>query len=424
MSNIVYWIWFASRKGLTNRQRQELMARMGDAKTLYEAAERDLLPFGLSEEALASLADHDTREAERILDRCQDENVSILCYQDAAYPERLRNIPDPPYVLYIKGRLPAVDWEAVIAIVGTRHSSPYGDKMSRDLAYGIAKGGGIVVTGLAEGADSSAAQGALLGGGRVIGVLGTAINEVFPRFNGRLFDDVAATGALVSEYPPGTPPNKSYFPARNRIIAALSLGTVVTEAPLRSGSLITAHLAADYGRDVFAVPGNADSANSRGSNALLREGAHVATNAWDVLSLYEAQFPEKILREGRLTVPEETAIPEKTSAPVSRKKAGKAEKTEGERGFFKLRVPIRRRKQEEETPSAALLAEQLSGLNERQLKIVGVMGKPSMHIDDIIDASGLSAAVVLSELTLLQVKGYVAQESGKRFTLKITKRGT
>ena len=421
MSNLVYWVWFASLPGLRSQTRRALLEQCGDAQAVFAAERRALLDAGAGDGECESILRHDTAEAEHILYRCGEEGVQLLTIQDAAYPERLRNIPDPPCVLYVKGSLPAVDAEATVAVVGTRKSTPYGDKMARDLGYGIAKGGGIVVTGLAEGADSWAAQGALLAGGRVIGVLGTAIDEVFPAFNRPLFADVAATGALLSEYPPGTPGNKNFFPVRNRIIAGLSLGTVVVEAPLRSGALITAHRAADYGRDVFAVPGNADAPNSRGSNALLREGAQIAENAWDVLGHYAHLFPEKISRQGRLAIPEERAIPAPGKAPEKQADAGR-DKSAGA-GFFKLRVPVRKKKKEENMAPATPLAEQLAGLSEQQLKIVGVMNKPSMHIDDIIDLTQLPAAAVLAELTLLQIKGFVTQESGKCFTLKITKRG-
>lgn len=419
MSNIIYWIWFASLRNLRGSMRKLLLERFGEPKAVFTADRSALSACGASSEELEQLMLRDTGPAEHIISRCDEEEVQILTIQDAAYPERLRNIPDPPCVLYIKGRLPAVDCEAVIAVVGTRKSTPYGDKMARNMGYGIAKGGGIVATGLAEGIDSSAAQGALMAGGRVVGVLGTAINQVYPGFNRPLFDDVAATGALVSEYPPDAGGNKAYFPARNRIMAGLSLGTVVVEAPKRSGALITAHRAADYGRDVFAIPGNADAVNSRGSNGLLSEGARLVENGWDVLKEYENLFPNKLSRDGRQAVPEERAVPE-SKAPE--KNGAEKTKNAGE-SFFKLRVPVRKKKAAEPEQAATELECQLSGLNEAQLKIVGAMKKPSMHVDDIIDLSQLPASTVLAELTLLQIKGFVTQEGGKRFTLNITKRG-
>lgn len=418
MSGLVYWIWLAE-KHLPHKVRTLLFEHFAGPKELFFADEHKLRDIAELDQSHAELlADKNLNKAERIIARCAEENVTVITIQDAVYPERLRNIPDPPVVLYVKGHLPDVDDEAAIAVVGTRKCSPYGAKQARDMGFEIASKGGLVVTGLAEGIDSRAAEGALMAGGRVIGVLGTAINVVFPAFNRRLFEDVAARGAIISEYPPDIPGNKLYFPARNRIIAALSLAVVVPEAPLRSGALITAHRALDYGRDVFALPGNVDSPASRGSNNLLREGAIFAENGWDVLREYEALFPDKISASGPGKVPDEMHTPEENEAEKDEKpENGKNGQEDGGKSFFRLRVPVRKA----EKRSAGLLREQLSGLTENQLKIVSGMNKASMHVDDIIELSGLSASEVLSELTLLQIKGFVSQEPGKRFTLKIKK---
>ena len=254
---------------------------------------------------------------------------------------------------------------------------------------------------------------------KVIGVLGVAINEVYPSWNGRLYLDVQTTGALLSEYPPDAKGSSAWFPRRNRIIAALSLGVVVPEAPKRSGALITAHRALDYGRDVFAVPANADAGNSKGSNQLLREGAAFTENGWDVLKEYEAQFPDRIHKEGSGEIPKEFTIPEEAQKEERKKDEKALEKVT--KGFLKFRIPARKKEDPPEQNPVPELEQQLQGLNENQLKIVGVMDKASMHVDDIIDLSRLPAATVLSELTMLQIKGYVRQEQGKRFTLNIRK---
>ena len=430
VSDLEYWIWFAGLRRLRSVTRTALLDRFASPKGIWFAEKSELgrIP-GITQEELDALAERSTGDIARILRRCEEESVQILTMQDALYPARLRNIPDPPYVLYVKGRLPAVDTEPVIAIVGTRNSTPYGDKMARSIGYEIAARGGIVTTGLAGGIDSRAAEGALMAGGTVIGVLGVAINEVYPRYNTALYADVQASGALISEYPPDAKGSGAWFPQRNRIIAALSLGVVVAEAPLKSGALITAHKALDYGRDVFAVPANADAENSRGCNLLLREGAVLTENGWDVLKEYEALYPERIRRDVSGDVPKEYAVPGRTKAAEQAKAAEKqAEKPAEEpkspldmvtRGFLKFRVPSR--KQEAEQAAATPLQAQLSGLTEQQLKLVSVMNEPSIHVDDLIAASGLTPAVVLSELTMLQIKGFVVQEPGKRFTLNIRK---
>ena len=418
MSDLEYWIWFSLMRHLRFRTKTVLLERFEHAKGIWHAERQTLESIpGILPEEIDELSRKDTGEVAKILRRCDEENVSVITIQDAAYPERLRNIPDPPYVLYLKGHLPPVDAEPVIAIVGTRRSTPYGDKMARNIAYEIAAKGGIVATGLAGGIDSRAAEGALLAGGKVIGVLGVAINEVYPSYNKRLYSDVQTNGVLISEYPPDAKGSRDWFPRRNRIIAGLSLGVVVAEAPVRSGALITAHRALDYGRDVFAVPANADAGNSRGSNQLLREGAIITENGWDVLKEYECPFPDRIHSDVSGTIPEEYAIPQATGE--SEKKSDADEKKK-ERAFLKFRVPTRR-KEADTVANNGVLEEQLKSLTENQLKIVSVMDKASMHVDDIIDLSQLPAATVLSELTMLQIKGYLTQEQGKRFTLNIHK---
>ena len=343
MAELDYWIWFSALP-LRPASRRLLLDRLGGPREVFRATRRDLT--GLSEREIAAVETRELERAGEILRRCGEEQVSILTLLDPAYPDRLSAIPDPPPLLYVKGRLPAVDLEPMLTVVGTRRCTPYGEKQARRLGYGFASAGAVVVTGLAGGVDSLAARGALLAGGRVVGVLGCAIDQVYPSFNRELYADVAAVGALVSEYPPGAEGRAAWFPQRDRIMAALSLATVVVEAPERSGALITAHRALDYGRDVFAVPGNVDSPSSQGCLRLLKEGAAVAAEPWDVLSVYEPQYPGKLSREGaKSPVPE----PEPEPAPAA---------PEDKRGFFKLRERVRRSARPEP------LRAQLEGLTE------------------------------------------------------------
>ena len=406
MSDLECWIWFSGLRSLRFRTRRALLERYGGARELWFSDRREIATMqGLLPEERRELLHRDSAEAERIVRRCTEEHVRILTFQDAAYPARLRSIPDPPYVLYLLGEMPAVDALPVIAVVGTRHSTAYGDKMARMIAGEIAACGGVIATGLAAGIDSRAAYGALDAGGTVIGVLGVAINRVYPSANGPLYDRVRERGVLISEYPPDAEAAKENFPQRNRIIAGLSLGVVVPEAPERSGALITAHKALDYGRDVFAVPSNADSPKGRGSNRLLQEGAGLVLCGWDVMECYAPHYPDRI-RKAEAQIPEQ---PGPDSAATEEKEPGK--------DFFLFRVPGKNRRPD----AAGTLAQQLSTLTEQQLRIVGVMNSPSMHVDDIIDLTQLPASAVLSELTMLQIKGFVSQEQGKRFTLNISK---
>ena len=425
MSTLKYWVWLSALTDLSPKTRYELLEVFGDPELLYHADEKQLLErCRLSEKERALLLDKHLSRGDEILEKCRIDGVQILTIRDAAYPKRLKSIFAPPVALYVKGRLPAMDEEAAIAIVGTRSATPYGIKMSRLFGEEITAGGGLVVTGLAAGADSAAAQGALLAGGSCIGVLGCAIDEVFPSWNTDLYSDVASVGALISEYPQGTQGAPHHFPERNRIMSGLSVGAVIVEAPARSGALITANLALEQGREVFAVPGNADDANSFGANKLIREGATLVTCGWDVLEEFQRQFPEKLREPGEETLAEMHRRGEKAPQPKQGEGGEKPPKHSAEtgRGFAKLRVSTGRKKIDNKNPREySDLREQLKSLTENQLKIVSAMESPSMHVDDIIDKTALPASAVLSELTILQIKGFVTAENGKRFTLNVSK---
>lgn len=429
MSTLRYWVWLSTMTELRPKARFSLLDVFGSPEAVYFADEAQLLErCALTPAERGHVLQKDLARTDEILEKCTREGISILTYADAAYPQRLKNISDPPAVLYIRGRFPAVDEAAAVAVVGTRKATPYGIKMARRMGFEISKGGGLIVTGLAGGVDSAAAEGALRAGGSCIGVLGCAIDDVYPKWNAPLFDDVAAVGALVSEYPPGEQIQKKYFPERNRIISGLSIGVTVVEAPEGSGSIITANLAAEQGREVFVVPGNADQINYVGSNKLIRAGAALVTTGWDVLSDFEAQVPGKLekpdaarlreyYREERENVGS-APQPEAPERPVLRPAP-----TENGRGFAKLRVRNDRKRIDNAGKREYIdLQQQLSDLTENQLKIVSVMDQPSIHVDDIIEKASLPAATVLSELTLLQIKGYVVQEPGKRFTLNVRRR--
>ena len=391
MSAIKYWLWMSTAAKLTPRVRAELLKHYGSPENVFNAPKGELTRLAGSYEGVDTLEKRDLSAALRIIDECKAQGIDIITVQDAAYPDRLKNIYSPPPVLYVKGKLPAVDDEAVIAVIGTRKASPYGIRMGKKLGYEISKCGGVVVSGLTHGIDAAGAEGALLAGGRCIGVLGVP-HELA---KGKLYDEVAVRGALISEYPPGTESNKAFFRARNRIAAGLSVGVVVVEAPEKSGTKLFADEAAEQGKEIFAVPGNADAPNSVGTNLLLKEGAKPVTSGWDILTEYEKIFPSKL-----------------KNAPVKNLPENGESKAEPEKVTNKV---IDRKKNTDYID----LKKQLEGLSDTQLKIVEVMEKPSMHVDDIIEKSGLSSAKVLAELTMLQLKGCVTQEKGKRFTLNI-----
>jgi DNA processing protein len=224
------------------------------------------------------------------LQRIKDYGCHVLIQSDETYPAMLREIYDPPLVLYVKGELTAKDKNSV-AMVGSRMTTHYGIEVARKLGYQLAYTGVTVVSGGARGIDTAAHQGALSCKGRTIAVLGTGINLVFPVENAELFERIAASGAVITQFPFNRPADKQSFPIRNRIVAGMTLGTVVVEANLTSGSLITANFATEYGRQIFAVPGRIDSPRSKGCHELIKKGAKLCEGVEDILSEFEYLFP-------------------------------------------------------------------------------------------------------------------------------------
>ena len=273
MAALQYWLWLSAMP-VSPRAKAALIEHYGDAESAFHAPEGSfsLIP-GITPLEAKELENRDLRAANRIAGACEEQHLQILTYQDAAYPRRLRNIFAPPVVLYGKGKLPDIDNEALISVIGTRKASFYGLKMGRDLAYQICCGGGMVVSLLTNGVDAEAARGALSANGICIGVLGTSHEEE----HGYLARELAVRGALISEIPPGVPWQKHFFRDRNRIAAGLSAGVVVVEAPERSGTRLFAQVALEQGKEIFAVPGNADSENSVGTLTLIQEGAKLVT---------------------------------------------------------------------------------------------------------------------------------------------------
>lgn len=384
-----YWLWLGELPGLTNQARLALLRHFETPENAFYAdAGEVLLTEGITRKQAEALENKDLSAADRILEDCRRLGLRILTFQDAEYPDRLRNIYDPPFLLYVRGHLPPVDEEVVIAVVGTRSCTPYGEACGEKLGYGLAKGGAVVVSGLARGVDAAATRGALRGGGVPIGVAGGGLDVIYPPEHRYLYEDVAAAGALLSEYPPGTEPDRAHFPVRNRIMAGLAVGTVVVEAPLRSGALITGNTALEQGRDLFAVPGPIDAPASAGCNRILRDGGIIVTEARDILSCYAERFPGRLRLEECREEPEtlgyrarqERAAPAPPPLPVLSLSSGGAELTDDQTALLRA----------------------MDG------------GEPKL-VDDLIEKTGIPARRVLSALTLLELDGLVSQHSGKRY---------
>ncbi len=345
---------------------RKLLEHFGDAPSILRATRHQLQSVpGIGEEVADSIAGWEkTVDLAGELKRIADFGCHVLTADDALYPPSLKEIYDPPIVLYVKGALAEADRHAV-ALVGSRMVTPYGTETARKLAYQLAYIGVTVVSGGARGIDTAAHQGALQAKGRTIAVLGTGINLVFPAENKDLFHRIAedGQGALMTQFPFNRKADKQSFPIRNRIVAGMTLGTVVVEANLTSGALITANIATDYGRQVFAVPGRIDSPRSKGCHDLIKKGAKLCEGAEDILSEFEYLFP------------------------ASNRPAGA-----GETGVL---------------PALTL--------SENEQMIYGHLSETEVSIDELSQRSGLPSSAVSVTLLGLEMKRMIRQLPGKMF---------
>ena len=368
---LIYWIWLATRQGMTAREKQVVLAHFESPEDCYFATDYSDMDE-LSQSALEALGDKDIKESEEILSKCAKKKIHILTWQDARYPAALKNISDPPMILYYRGTLPDFNGNPLIGVVGTRKASAYGLKLAETISRQIARCGGIVVSGMAEGIDAMATRGALNTQNPVVGVLGCGVDVLYPRCNRELFLKMERNGCLISEYPPETKPSKWNFPRRNRIISGLSCGVLVVEAPLKSGALITARQALDQGRDVFVTPGNVGVASCEGSNALLRDGAILVTSGWDVLCEYVGRYPDKIKQ-----------------APIPSDK-----------------------KDIDNAAPQPYIDQELNAAGSAEEAILALLDQGEQLIDTIIAKTGLDSGAVLAALTLMEVTGDVVTRPG------------
>jgi DNA processing protein len=343
---------------------RQLLERFGEATAILRAGREHLLRVnGIGEETAAAIAAWETTvDLNAELKKIDEFGCRVVIQADDEYPPLLRQIYDPPLVLYVKGALLSRDKNAV-AMVGSRMTTHYGVEVARKLAYQLAYLGVTVVSGGARGIDSAAHQGALSAKGRTVAVLGTGINLVFPPENAELYERIASSGAVLTQFPFNRPGDKQTFPIRNRLVAGMTLGTVVVEANLTSGALITANFANEYGRQVFAVPGRIDSPRSKGCHDLIKKGAKLCEGAEDILSEFEYLFPP-------------------SNRPPSAAETGVLPALE---------------------------------LSENEQKVYDTLTNEELGIDDVIRRSGLPASAVSVGLLSLEMKRLIRQLPGKMF---------
>jgi DNA processing protein len=373
------WIALNMTPGVGPRAAARLLERFGSAEAVFAALRAELERLRLKPEAVESIVLRDRHaEAERELERVRALGADVLILDDGTYPALLREIADPPITLYVRGEWAECLDAPCVAMVGSRRCSTYGQNVASLLARELASRGVTIVSGLARGIDAAAHRGALEAGGRTVGVLGTGVDEVYPRDHKKLAEEILARGgALVSQFPLGTPPIPENFPYRNRIISGLSLGVVLVEAAENSGSLITARLAMEQNREVYAVPGNVTSRNSFGTNYLIKGAGAKLVQQWQDVA---AELPPEIA--ARLLPPE----------PAKKKRAGAAEQqsvlpadlSEGERAVLKL-----------------------------------LSADEPVHIDALVGASNLSVSALTGILLGLEMRELIRQLPGKCFVRKL-----
>ena len=418
MATWKHWLWLANLRGLSLPLKLNLLEHFGDPEAAYygQRAEYLLVP-GMSEAAARALEDKDASGADRILADCARLGLQLLSLHDAAYPDRLRSIPDPPLLLYVQGRLPLFDGEPTLAMVGSRRASPLGLETAERLAGELAAQGGLILSGLALGVDAAAHRGALRASGTTAAVIAGGHDILYPRENRCLYEDIAARGVILSEYPPGTDHMAEHFPQRNRILSGLSVGVIVVEAPRRSGALITANRAIRQGRDLFAVPGPIFEPRCEGSNRLLAEGALPALDAPGVLGRYAEQFPQRI-RVRQQNPPRRQEPPQAPSAQQARRVRKAPPKPEPpERALLERALP------EKGLPERGLPTLDLAGdhcLTDDQIRLVRLLRGRTVQVDELIAESRIPTRRALSALTVLELDQIVTQDAGKRFSLAVT----
>jgi DNA processing protein len=351
-----YWIGFNMVKGIGAVRFQSLRNHFGDLSVAWQAPVDALQAAGLSQKIAERVTQvRASVDLEKTLAGFAAQGITILTWDDELYPQRLKDIDQPPPVLYVRGTLTSEDSWAV-AVVGTRRVSAYGRQVTEELATFLAANGVTVVSGLARGVDAVAHQAALKAGGRTIAVFGCGVDRVYPPEHAQLAAKMMASGALISDYAPGTPPDASNFPPRNRIISGMTMATVVVEAGETSGALITAQFAVDQGREVFAVPGNILAPQSKGTNKLIAQGARPLLSARDLLEV------------------------------------------------LNLTRVVQQREVRKALPA-----------DEVELKLLNVLSHEPLHMDEIRNQTGMPIERVSATLVMMELKGLVRQVGGNNY---------
>lgn len=372
-ADLADWVALNMIRGIGSRTANQLIDRLGSPAQVFAASRLSLEKEGLKPETIRELHDSEILEkANAEIERLEQLGARVVTLNDEEYPPLLREIHDPPIALYVRGDLKKACDQPCLAVVGSRRSSTYGLNAAQSLSRDLAANGLTIISGMARGIDASAHRGALEAGGLTIAVVGTGLEMTYPKEHKKLEDEIAASGAVISEFPLGTPPLPQNFPYRNRVLSGLGFGVLIVEAAEHSGSLITARLAYEQGREVFAVPGNITSQTSFGPNYLIKDGAKLVQQWQDVVEELPRDVKEKILG-------------------------------------------VRRPKQDDEQSNVQPMFEAVA-LTEDERRVFDLLTAdvPS-HVDQLLISSGMNSSELMTALLGLEMKDRIKQLPGKSF---------
>lgn len=398
MADLQYWLWLTTRKGLGAVGVMAVLDRFITPERAFYGEKEEFAPLPLPPFAKDALLDKSMDEPNRILGECDRLGLRIMTFQDAGYPQRLREIADPPAVLYIKGKNFRFDEEAAIGVVGMRRSTAGSRMQAERFGMELASKGALVVSGIAEGIDSCAVTGALKAGGPVVSMLAGGVDRIFPKESRYLYEDVAAAGALISEYPPGTPHKGDHFNPRNRILSGLCLGVLAVECEPQGGTMLTINHALNQGREVYAVPIGLSEKAARGTNALIRDRkAKLVEKAEDILEDFVDRYPVKLA----------AVAPLPPAVVQARLSEDKPRQTADEKPAPQPEAP----------PGRALIPRnrQKAQFTDDELAILSAAAQTALSADEIVEKTQIPAKRVLSALTMLQIGGNIEERPGRRF---------
>jgi DNA processing protein len=363
------WVALKSIPGIGNILFKRLIDRFSSPEKVFAASIQELSQIsGISENLAFRIISFKFEETiKKEIDHVIEKGFHIITFSDMDYPQLLRNIPDPPPYLYVSGKLSPQSHN--IAVVGSRNPTAYGISTTRRLSENLAILGFTIVSGMARGIDSAAHEGALSGKGKTIAILGSGLDKIYPPENRKLFDQISENGAVISEFPIQSPPEAHHFPIRNRIISGMSLGTVVVEAARKSGSLITARLAAEQNREVFAVPGSIHSFKSCGTNSLIKQGAKLVEHAQDIIEELSPQIQENL-------------------------------ECISDNAYLDNRVKV------------------LPKLNPEEQIVMNHLEPYPIHVDELVRKTSIAPGKLLSILLKFELEGIAEQLPGKCFSLR------